>query len=232
MTRRVTADGQEIVYELVRTARRSVECRVNAEGVRVFAPKRAPTAMIDAFVASRAMWIAEALARLQSREAARKAEAGPADGSLLTVYGEEKRVEVRPGGKARVLDEGPALAVYGTDGTDEAVQEVLKAFLKERAREVLSGRVALYAEEMGCQPARITIREQRTRWGSCSSEGNLNFNWKLILTPPRALDYVVIHELCHMKEFNHSPAFWAQVERRMPDYRRWKKALGSPQNWF
>jgi len=76
----------------------------------------------------------------------------------------------------------------------------------------------------------ITVRSQKTRWGSCSSRGNLNFNCLLMLTSPEVLDYVVLHELCHRKELNHSARFWAQVERVMPDYRlrrKWLKDHGS-----
>ena len=78
---------------------------------------------------------------------------------------------------------------------------------------------------MGVNYGRITIREQKTRWGSCSSAGNLNFNWKLVLMPPEILEYVVVHELAHRKEMNHSSKFWAIVEQEMPDYQEWKQRL-------
>ena len=97
--------------------------------------------------------------------------------------------------------------------------------LRTAARADLTERVTRLAARMGVDFAGITIRAQRTRWGSCSSRGNLNFNWKLILAPPEALTYVVIHELCHLKDFNHSPRFWAEVRARMPEYEAWKKWL-------
>ena len=71
----------------------------------------------------------------------------------------------------------------------------------------------------------MAIRDQKSRWGSCSQKGNVNFNWKLVMAPPPALDYVVVHELCHLYEFNHSPRFWALVARHVPDYEVWKKWL-------
>ena len=83
---------------------------------------------------------------------------------------------------------------------------------------------------MGVTYGRSTIRSQHTRWGSCSARGNLNFNCLLALTPPEVLDYVVVHELCHRKELNHSPAFWAEAERVLPDYknrRNWLKENGT-----
>ncbi len=86
-------------------------------------------------------------------------------------------------------------------------------------------RVAYYAQKMGITYNRITIREQKTRWGSCSSKGNLNFNWKLVLMPEQVLDYVVVHELAHRREMNHSPQFWKIVEQELPDYRERRKYL-------
>ena len=102
--------------------------------------------------------------------------------------------------------------------------------LAEQAREILPERAACFAQKMGVTYGRITIRSQHTRWGSCSARGNLNFNCLLVLTPPEVLDYVVVHELCHRKELNHSPAFWAEVERVLPDYkirRNWRKENGT-----
>ena len=96
--------------------------------------------------------------------------------------------------------------------------EAEKKYYRNLAREVLGARTGYYARKMGVTYGRISIREQKTRWGSCSSAGNLNFNWKLVLMPPELLDYVVVHELAHRKEMNHSPRFWAIVERELPDY--------------
>ena len=97
--------------------------------------------------------------------------------------------------------------------------------LADRAAAVIPERVNHFAPLVGVSHGRITIRSQKTRWGSCSAKGNLNFNCLLMLTPPEILDYVVVHELCHRKELNHSAAFWAQVERVLPDYRQRRKWL-------
>ena len=99
----------------------------------------------------------------------------------------------------------------------------------ELARDIFSRKTAWYARIMGVTYVRISIREQKTRWGSCSSKGNLNFNWRLIFAPPEVLDYVVVHELAHRKEMNHSKAFYAIVESVLPDYkksRRWLRENG------
>ena len=97
--------------------------------------------------------------------------------------------------------------------------------LKAKAAEVFARRVAYYAPQIGVTYGRITIRAQKTRWGSCSGKGNLNFNCRLLLAPPEVLDYVVIHELCHRKEMNHSPQFWALVEQFCPEYKTLRRNL-------
>lgn len=95
----------------------------------------------------------------------------------------------------------------------------------EAAKQYIPQRVAYFAQRMGVTYGRITIREQKTRWGSCSGKGNLNFNWKLMRMPPEALDYVVVHELAHRREMNHSARFWAIVEKELPDYRERRRML-------
>ena len=97
--------------------------------------------------------------------------------------------------------------------------------LADKALQHIPKRVSYFAKQIGVTYGKITIRNQKTRWGSCSSKGNLNFNWKLILMPREVLDYVVVHELAHRKEMNHSRAFYQVVESIMPDYKIW-------QNWL
>lgn len=101
--------------------------------------------------------------------------------------------------------------------------------LAERARAYIPGRAAYFSGLVGVDYGRITIRNQRTRWGSCSGKGNLNFNCLLMLTPPDVIDYVVVHELCHRKQMNHSSAFWSEVAKILPDYKKavtWLKSEG------
>ena len=101
--------------------------------------------------------------------------------------------------------------------------------LADKALQHIPKRVSYYAKQIGVTYGKITIRNQKTRWGSCSSKGNLNFNCLLMLTPPEVIDYVVVHELCHRKEMNHSVAFWAEVEKVIPNYKeqvKWLKENG------
>ena len=103
--------------------------------------------------------------------------------------------------------------------------------LREQARKLVTERVRYYAPIIGVTYGQIAIRTQHTRWGSCSSKGNLNFNCLLTIVPSEVLDYVVVHELCHRKELNHSARFWSEVERVIPGYRaqkKWLKDYGTP----
>ena len=102
--------------------------------------------------------------------------------------------------------------------------------LRERAKSVLAQRTAYFARQIGVTYGRITVRDQKTRWGSCSQTGNLNFNFRLILAPPEVLDYVVVHELCHRRQMNHSAQFWQEVAQVLPDYRK-RKAWLTENGW-
>jgi len=106
-----------------------------------------------------------------------------------------------------------------------SLTEAEQRILLRQARAVFPERAAYYADLLGVTFGRITLRMQRTRWGSCSAKGNLNFNCLLLLAPPEVLDSVVVHELCHLKHMDHSPAFYAEVLRVFPDYRRWDRWL-------
>lgn len=122
---------------------------------------------------------------------------------------------------ARINHENEALKEYSEPKLTNA--EIRK--LADEALKVIPKRVEHYAKIMGVTYGRITIRNQKTRWGSCSSKGNLNFNCLLMLTNPEVIDYVVIHELCHRKEMNHSARFWNEVAKVCPDYRKHVKWL-------
>ena len=110
------------------------------------------------------------------------------------------------------------------DSFDKLAPEEIQE-LAEKALQYIPKRVEYYAKLVGVTYGRITIRNQRTKWGSCSSKGNLNFNCLLMLTPPEVIDSVVVHELCHRKEMNHSDKFYNEVLRAYPEYKKWNKWL-------
>ena len=121
-------------------------------------------------------------------------------------------------------------AAHTVPGISEQLNPQEREVMIRKAGEILAARTAYFAEQMGVTYGRITIREQKTRWGSCSAKGNLNFNCLLMLTPLQVCDYVIIHELCHRLEMNHSARFWAEVAYVMPDWREshtWLKKNGA-----
>lgn len=118
---------------------------------------------------------------------------------------------------------------FEAEPTEKLTREKVIA-LAEEALKVIPEKVEYFAKVIGVTYGKITVRNQKTRWGSCSSKGNLNFNCLLMLAPPEVLDYVVVHELCHRKQMNHSKAFWLEVEKVLPNYkevRKWLKEEGS-----
>jgi predicted metal-dependent hydrolase len=140
-----------------------------------------------------------------------------------------------------VLDAGGGRrrsAVTAIEGDDDAtllirlvsrdqgtLERPLEAWFRARAREAIQESIDRHAPELGVRPAAITIRDQRSRWGSASRAGRLSFSWRLILGPPDALDTVVVHELAHLRVFGHGPRFWALVASRRPDHLVWRRWL-------
>jgi len=124
--------------------------------------------------------------------------------------------------KSKWIEDKRALALTRRQGEpDPGLEKELRA----KAKEALPRRVAYFAGRMGVTPAQVKVTGAKTRWGSCSSKGNLNFSWRLMLADEGAIDYVVVHELAHLREMNHSPRFWAVVEAAMPDYKQHRLRL-------
>ena len=218
MKRKVRAGSATIEYTLIQTARRDVLIQALEGGLtKVYAPKHARLTEIDALVRENAEKIAGMAEALKPRPLA--------DGDTVRVEGVPRIVSVHRGAK-NVRLAADEFIITAPDTTDtDALRSQALAFLSALALTRIRQRIDHYLPLTGGKPGRVTIRAQRSRWGSCSSKHNLNFNWKLILAPPQCLDYVVIHELCHLTEFNHSPRFWGLVEAQMRDYKVWKDYL-------
>ena len=227
MKRVVIAGSQRLEYTLIQSVRRDVLLQALPEaGIRVYAPKYMRLRDVDALVRERA----GELTRMR-REAEEKLEADRrthpvTNGSPIFIEGRRYALRLHEGPRRTGKMVGDEYRLTLPEpGSDAAVRAAIKSTLSALALRRVRERLDFYAPRIGRAPGRVAIRDQKSRWGSCSAKGNLNFNWKLIMAPPPALDYVVIHELCHLHEFNHSPRFWALVERQMPDYEVWKKWL-------
>jgi len=223
MKRQVKIGARTLEYTLIATpTRTSVLLQALPEGkIRVYAPKSARLRDMDALVKERIGWIDEMHFALdQETRRARVSET-----NSLLFEGRRIPVSIIKGKKNSISVENGAMRVETVYETDKEVEAQIKKHLCALALKRIREELELYAPTVSKPYGRIAIREQRTRWGSCSSKNNLNFNWKLILAPREALRYVVIHELCHLNHFNHSERFWKDVAERMPEYEAWKKWL-------
>lgn len=220
MLQKLTVGSTVIEYELIRKDRKTIQCRVLPDGYLVTAPNYSSIKTIEEFLTSKLDWMLKTRERLRKQAEHPTNVGGVCDGQELILCGKPYRLRLVPGGESSARAEGQTIILTGFDP-----DVTLRKFLIEFARKYLTALVIQYAPVIsGRMPGRIAIREQKTRWGSCSSKGNLNFNWKLIFKPPAAIEYVVVHELCHMIHLNHSPAFWNLVERYLPDYKQ-RRAL-------
>lgn len=202
---------QEIAYQVVRSNRKSVALVIDNEAnLIVRAPALMPDTVIDDFVRKKRRWINEKQQQ-------------------VAVFGEKHPpVVVETGESIMYLGSNYAIIKDSVDmvevsGSELIVPEnydvdALTAWLKEQAIQIISERVALYANIMGVTPGTIKLSEAKARWGSCSTKNNLNFAWRLIMCPLSVIDYVVVHELSHITYKNHSPAFWARVKTVLPTY--------------
>lgn len=225
MRRSVRAGRETLAYTLMQTGRSSVELRVLPTEIRLFTPYSYPLRRADEYVAAHADWIRAAQSRFAAYADRERAAFPMTDGMAVPLEGEIHTLRLRPAARKGESIENGEIILSGGDLDPESVAERLRACLVKRAAERLNERVEHYVPLIGRRPGRVTVRDQRTKWGSCSTLGNVNFNWKLIMAPPEALDYVVIHELCHLYEFNHSDRFWQRVERYQRDYAHWRDFL-------
>lgn len=227
MKRSVCAGGRRLEYILVQSRRASVLFQALPGGVtKVYAPMYLRLRDVDEMVRQRVPELLQLHERLET-ELERNRLAHPVEpGSRICVEGRGRSLELRRGENIRLqLDEDVCLLTLPRPDDEAAVRQALKQALSRLALERIRAQLNEYAPRLGVRFGRVAIRDQKTRWGSCSAKHNLNFNWKLIMAPPQALNYVVVHELCHLIEFNHSPRFWRLVESQMPEYESWKKWL-------
>ena len=222
-----------IPYAIRRSSRaRHARIVVDPTGVEVVVPQRMALADIAPFVAEKQPWIERTLRRYRQADAA-----GPRvelrDGGCVPYLGRELDLTVRaePGRtRPHVALRGERLVVKVRTGAADEVRAALERWYRRRARDEVAARLDAAVARAGTAYGRLTIRGQRTRWASCSSNGSMSFNWRLLLAPEEILDYVVEHEVAHLEVMGHSRRFWALVAARCPDYReheRWLRRYGS-----
>jgi len=210
-----------VALTLRRSARaRRLSLRVSGldGAVTLTVPRGVSEAEALGFARSREDWLRRTLAAHPGR-----VDIGA--GVALPVEGAMRRIVAGAGRQVRL--EADSLHV---PGPEETLAPRLRAWLKARARDRLAAASDSYAARLGLGYSRITLRDTRSRWGSCSARGGLSYSWRLVLAPPGVLDYVAAHEVAHLAEMNHSPAFWAVVARLLPAYeppRAWLRREGA-----
>jgi len=212
----------DLPYRVRRSDRaRRVRVSVDARGeVEVVLPRRSPERAAAAAVIELRPWIER---RLAEASAARAAVA--ARGAAVPYLGRDLALRPEPG-RSRVHRRGDVLLVPG----DERAAAAIERWYRRAAEREITPRLDAAVGALDVSYSKLEIRNQRTRWGSCSATGAMSFNWRLLLAPERVLDYVVWHEACHLRVMNHSTVFWALVRRHCPGYeddRRWLRRHGT-----
>ena len=235
-TREAVLDGRRIAYRLVRVSRRSIGFVVDEEGLTVRAARRVPLRDIDDAVQEKRRWI---LARfVEQRERAARALAAQIvwrDGVAIAYLGGKLVVALDP---AAAVAAGAALmhasfegatrrlvVALPRDAAPERIREAVQGWLQSEARRVFAERAAHFAARLGVRVRRLSLSSAATRWGSASADGSVRLHWRLIEHPLATIDYVVAHELAHLREMNHSAKFWTIVESVVPEYREVRRGL-------
>ncbi len=219
----ITLDNQAISYSIrVSTRARRYRIMVGTNGVELIIPKGGSVNQGVAFLSHHSDWVLAQLKRIDKHKA--KTTLPPLAENALLYLGKPTPVKLVPDASlhSRAVAEftGRSIVVRVPLRSQIAPLKVAEVWLRQQARPVIEKRVDAWAATLHVSPRRITIRDQRTRWGSCSSSGTLSFNWRLIMPPLEIMDYVIVHELAHMLEANHSRQFWSIVARYCPDHKK------------
>ena len=213
------------VNQIVRSKRKTLALIVKPDGsLIVRAPLRTPERSIKEFIEDHAEWIQKKQAEMLATPAPAPRLYSP--GEIFMYLGCAYPLEIVKGQKQPLLLKG-GFKLAESSKSNAAL--TFERWYRAQAKQILEQRVSLYARQYDLQYKKISITSARTRWGSCSANGSLNFSWRLILTPMEVVDYVVVHELAHTVFHNHSRRFWKRVEKMMPEYkerRTWLRKNG------
>lgn len=209
-------------YQIKRSARASsIRISITAGGkVLVSAPRLIPEFLINKFVDSKSLWVESNLAKIQKYQSKLRADE-------IVIFDKKYQLQVENAAADNVIEiMGEQIWLRSRMTLTKAqIKERLETFFKKTAAAYILPRTETLAKQMQIDYQRVSLKEQSSRWGSCSSHGNLNFNWRLVHYSPAVIDYVIIHELAHRLELNHSRSFWAIVRQHDPEYLLHKAAL-------
>ena len=224
--RRLALAGQEIDYRLIRARRRTIGMQIGLDGLTVRASRWISVREIEAALAERAAWILRTLVAWRNR----RREVLPREwksGAPILYRGSELSLALRPARTRSIAADLFHLTVLHPSPQDEeAIAAFVARWLKDEALRAVAPRVAAYAARISVALPPTHLSNARSEWGSCTHNGEIRLNWRLVLLPPHLADYVIAHEVAHLLELNHSSRFWAVVETIFPGHAVARRALG------
>jgi predicted metal-dependent hydrolase len=228
--RQIELPDRDLLYTLKRSHRRkTIGLKVSEDGLTVTLPARVSVAEADAVVREKAGWVID---RLEKRQARTAPDLRGVDGELVGWLGSDLRLTVLPHDKARTtVTRTVAEVIVHVDrqlnpcDSRKAVLAALKRWRKAEALALMTPKLEGYAQALGAKRPKVSVREQKARWGSCSSDGSIRMNARLIAYPEGLVDYVCAHEACHLLVMDHSPRFHGLLDGLMPDQNRRRRAL-------
>lgn len=228
-------DHNNLPYHVVRSKRRkTAQISVKAEKIEVRIPEWVSDQWVEKWVSERAGWIQKKWfdVNLSSEEFRIEIK----QGASIPYLGKNYKLSWQEGKRSgiRVVEESILVTISNrsTKSVDERVKSALKGWYKKQAETVLHERLEYWQSEMGLNCNSFKTKGYKRRWGSCSSNGEISFNWKLIFASQDLVDYVVVHEIAHLQHMNHSKAFWFLVERYCPQWRNYRKELNKRMVWL
>jgi len=211
-------------YKLIKTKRKTISLKIREDAtLEVRAPLNISEEKIDEYVISKGKWIAKHIEIIKENYKLKK-QFKLKFGDIVRLRG--KPMCIRPiKGKMGSFDEDENIFLIPEIANSNEIKDMVIKLYKQIAKEYIKERVIDFAEKMNVNPTAIRITSAKTRWGSCSGKNSVNFSWKLIMADDETIDYVVVHELAHIKQHNHSKKFWNIVESFIPDYKKQKEKL-------
>lgn len=218
---------KDITYSLARSDRKTASIYIERDGqVSVLVPQRLSDQQVEALLESKRFWIYSGLAEWRDLNAA-KVQRAFVNGEGFLYLGRSYRLRlVEDQDQPLILKNGYfCLQRNGKPTTDDSFAEAFKEFYRQRGKERIPQRVAFYESKLGVAVKDVKVIDLRNRWASCTAKGRLNFHWKCMMSPPTILDYIVVHELAHIRYPNHTRTFWNEVDKILPEYRERKEWL-------
>jgi predicted metal-dependent hydrolase len=227
--RRLIVNEIALDYVLVRAKRRTIGFLIDDDGLHIRAPKWVPVAEIESAIREKQRWIFAKLNERRERSARRlQPQMHWRDGGTLPFLGADITLRIanhRSAGIAFDAELRELTVCLPVDAVEQQLKDRVQGWLQQEAKRIFAERLPVYAEKLGVQYRSFALSSAATQWGSCTAEGKIRLNWRLIHFAPQLIDYVIAHELAHLREMNHSPRFWATVQSVFPEFQSARKAL-------